>query len=51
MPVSVRTVLLHSSAALTAAVLALAPDSAHACGVDPYIGEVCFFASPYCPEN
>jgi microcystin-dependent protein len=52
MTVILRTILLRSSAVLAVAGgIALHSGQAQACGSDPYVGEVCFFAGTYCPNG
>ena len=48
-----KTVILSGAAPLAVAAGFLAIDSkpALACGAEPYLGEVCFFAFNYCPQG
>lgn len=39
------------SGAIAATVVGLLPGTSFACGADPYIGEICVFATPYCPQG
>lgn len=52
MATTFRSVLLRGGAALGVAFgFALSSTGASACGIDPYIGEVCFFAGTFCPDG
>lgn len=46
-----RTKHAAIAAGLTAALGGAVPLQAHACGAEPFIGEICVFAFNYCPTN
>ncbi len=49
---SIRTVLFRTAAGIAAAVgIGLTSGTAQACGQEPYIGEICATAAPYCPKG